>query len=120
MIRYRPARTEPGVNPPAPVESEETSRPTGDEEGLRRRAASATEGLARSVAIFETEEIASPQEGQKREPSGISAEQPEQRITLCKSYREASGNADERSDLVHSARAQRGQDLVGPEAAASC
>ena len=87
MIRYRSARTEPGVNPPASIESEEASRPTGDEEGLRRRAASATEGLARFVAICETEEIASPQEGQKREPSGISAEQLGQRITLRESYR---------------------------------
>ena len=89
MIRYRSARTEPGVNPPASIESEEASRPTGDEEGLRRRAAFATEGLARFVAICEAEEIASPQEGQKREPSGISAEQLGQRITLRESYRMA-------------------------------
>ena len=39
------------MNPPASIESEEASRPTGDEDGLRRRAASATEGLARFVAI---------------------------------------------------------------------
>lgn len=86
MIRYRSARIDPGVNPPASIESEEASRPTGDELGLRRRAASATEGLARFVAICETEEIASPQDGQKPEPSGASAEQRRQRITLRESY----------------------------------
>ena len=79
------------MNPPASIESEEASRPTGDEDGLRRRAASATEGLARFVAICETEEIASPQEGQKREPPGISAEQLGQRITLRESYRKTPG-----------------------------
>jgi hypothetical protein len=82
-----------GVNPPASIESEEASRPTGDDDGLRRRAASATEGLARFVAICETEEIASPQEGQKREPSGVSAGQLGQRITLHESYRKMPGNS---------------------------
>jgi len=64
------------------IESEEASRPTGaEEDGLRRRAASATDGVARFVGICETDETASPQAGQKREESGTSAEQLGQRIT---------------------------------------
>jgi predicted phage terminase large subunit-like protein len=113
MIRYRSAKTEPGVNPPASIESDEASRPTGDEDGLRRRAASATEGLATLVAICETDEIASPQEGQKRKPSGNSAEQLGQRITLPESYRAA-------PDTLPSSRPRpEGQDLVRAAAAFS-
>ena len=74
MIRNRSARTAPGVNPPDAIESEETSRPTGAEDGLRLRAASATDGDARFVGIWDTEEIPSPQDGQNRAEAGTSAE----------------------------------------------
>ncbi|HEY6147730.1 MAG TPA: hypothetical protein VIZ69_08520, partial [Thermoanaerobaculia bacterium] len=67
---------------------EDARRPTTEEEGTRRRAASATDGDARFVGIRETEEdTASPHEGQKRELSGVSAEQLGQRVTLRGSYR---------------------------------
>jgi hypothetical protein len=68
------------VNPPAPMTSEEASRPTGAEEGLRLLAASATDGVASPVGICEIEEIASPQDGQNRAVSGASVEQVGQRI----------------------------------------
>jgi hypothetical protein len=70
------------VKPPASIESEEASRPTGAEDGLRRRAASATDAVAMWVGIWETEPIARPQDGQKRAPSSISAEQVGQRTTV--------------------------------------
>src|SRR6266542_7170612 len=60
--------------------SEEASRPTGAEEGLRLLAASATEGVASPVGICENEEIASPQDGQNRAVSGASVEHVGQRI----------------------------------------
>jgi hypothetical protein len=68
MIRYRSARTAPGVNPPAWIESDDASRPTLEEDG-GRRAARATDGDARPVGSWETEEIASPHSGQKRTDS---------------------------------------------------
>jgi hypothetical protein len=70
------------VNPPASITSEEASRPTGAEEGLRLLAASATDGVARPVGICEIEEIASPQDGQNRAVSGASVEHAGQRINL--------------------------------------
>ena len=73
------------MKPPASIESDEARRPTTEEEDRpRRTAACATDGDGRFVGSCETEEreAASPQEGQKREPAGISAEQLEQRITL--------------------------------------
>jgi hypothetical protein len=70
------------VKPPASIESEDASRPTGAEEGLRRRAASATDGVASPVGNCEIEEIACPHEEQKRTESASSAEQLGHRITL--------------------------------------
>ncbi len=78
MIRYRSTMTAPGVKPPASIESEEASRPTGEEEG-GRRAAAATEGVANPVGIWDREERGSPHEEQKRPESETSAEQCEQR-----------------------------------------
>jgi hypothetical protein len=75
MIRYRSASIAPGVNPPACTESEDASLPTLEDGGLRRCAASATEGEARFVGSWETEDTASPQEGQKRAPSETAAAQ---------------------------------------------
>ena len=68
------------MNPPDSITSEEASRPTGAEEGLRLLAASATDGVASPVGICEIEEIASPQDGQNRAVSGASVEQVGQRI----------------------------------------
>ena len=70
MIRYRSASTEPGVNPPCSIASGEARRPKGAEEGLRRFAFSSTEGVARPVGSCDMEEIACPQDGQKRASSG--------------------------------------------------
>src|SRR5215472_1473147 len=86
MMRYRSARIAPGVKPPTSIESEEASRPTTEEEEgprPRRTAASATDGVARFVGICESEEeeTALPHDWQKRDSSGISAEQVRQRIT---------------------------------------
>ncbi len=75
MIRYRSASIAPGVNPPAWIESEDANLPTFEDDGFRRRAASATEGEARPVGSWETEDTACPQEGQKRAPSGTAAAQ---------------------------------------------
>lgn len=79
MILYRSARTAPGAKP-SPGDVAEESRPTGEEEGVRRWAACASEGVARPVGIAERELIAAPQEEQKRPESGTSEEQPGQRI----------------------------------------
>jgi hypothetical protein len=79
MIRYRSARTTPGVNPTISMTSAEASLPTfEDEPGFGRRAAAATDGEAMFVGSWETDETASPQEGQKRAESGIPALQLEQ------------------------------------------
>jgi hypothetical protein len=50
------------------------------EEGTRRAAASATEGVASPVRAWEIEESGSPQEAQKRASSETSEEQAEQRV----------------------------------------
>jgi len=60
------------VKPPASIESEEARRPTFDEDA-GRRAAAATDGEARFVGNWETDEIASPQAEQKRAGSGTPA-----------------------------------------------
>jgi hypothetical protein len=75
----------PGVKPPASIESDEASRPTFEEE-CGRLAASATEGEARFVGSCETDDTASPQEGQKRAEPGTSEEQVGQRITASRFY----------------------------------
>ena len=66
----------PGVNPPASMESDVASRPTLEDDGGRRAAAAATEGLARFVGIRDTEDSASPHSGQKRADSGTPKPQP--------------------------------------------
>ena len=66
------------------MESDEARRPMCDDGD--RRAAAATEGDARFVGICETDDTASPQEGQKRKESGISEEQDGQRITGLEFY----------------------------------
>ena len=68
------------MKPPAGIESDEARRPTFEGVGSRR-AASATEGEARLVGSCETDDTASPHEGQKREEPGISEAQDGQRIT---------------------------------------
>jgi hypothetical protein len=55
--------------------------PPGDD-GLRRCAALATEGVAARVGICEAEPIARPQEAHNRAPSSVSTEQSGQRITV--------------------------------------
>jgi hypothetical protein len=65
-MRYRSARTTPGVNPPAGTESDEARRPTGIDDGLRRRAAASTDGDARFVGSCETDETGSPHAEQNR------------------------------------------------------
>ena len=60
MIRYRSPSTVPAPNAPPSIESEEASRPTGTDEGLRRATAAATEGEARPVGARETELTAWP------------------------------------------------------------
>jgi hypothetical protein len=69
MIRYRSARTTPGVNPPVGIESDDTRRPTLEEAVYGRRAAASTEGDARFVGSRDTEESGSPHSGQKRAAS---------------------------------------------------
>src|SRR5262245_12296022 len=74
MIRYRSARTTPGVKPPTSMTSADASRPTFEEEpGFGRRAAAATDGEAMFVGSWETDETASPQAEQKRADSGTPA-----------------------------------------------
>jgi hypothetical protein len=60
------------VKPPASIESDEARRPTGADEGLRRRARAFTDGDARFVGSCEAEEIeiGPPQSAQKRADSG--------------------------------------------------
>src|SRR6266508_513826 len=92
--------------------SEEASRPTGVEEGLRLLAASATDGVASPVGICEIGEIASPQDGQNRAVSGASVEQVGQRIKP--------GILSERNEnpigkeLLRSRLAERGGDNPSP------
>lgn len=84
-MRYRSASIAPGVKPPAWIESEDASFPTLEDVGLRRCAASATEGEARFVDSWETEDTPSPQEGQKRAPSGTAAAQLGHGVKACDS-----------------------------------
>src|SRR5262252_8754200 len=78
----------PGVNPPASIESEEARRPTREEEpGLGRRAAAATDGEARLVGSWETDETASPQAEQKRADAETSQPHFGQGINVCEFYR---------------------------------
>ena len=70
------------MKPPESIESVGARRPTFEEDGVRRRAASATEGDARFVGICETEEIPSPQDGQNRAGTGTSAAHLGQRIKV--------------------------------------
>src|SRR5689334_388709 len=74
MIRYRSASTVPGVKPPRSMESEEARRPTRDGVGARR-AAAATDGDAMFVGSSDTDETASPHDGQNRDASGSSEAQ---------------------------------------------
>ncbi len=69
------------MKPPESIASDDASFPTF-EDGLRRLAASATEGEARFVGIRETEETDSPQAGQKRAEPGTSDEHFGQRIKV--------------------------------------
>lgn len=80
MIRYRSARTAPGVNPPTWIESDDASLPTREEDG-GRCAFRAIEGDATFVGSCDTDDTDSPQEGQKRAESGISEEQAGQGVT---------------------------------------
>ena len=68
------------MKPPVSIESEDASRPTLDDDA-GRLAASATDGDARFVGIWDTDDTAPPQAGQKRADPGTSAEQEGQRIT---------------------------------------
>ena len=79
-MRYRSARIVPGENPPPSSDGEEARRPTGLSEVPRRRAASATDGVARPVGSWDWDPEGAPQAGQKRLASGKSAEQEEQRM----------------------------------------
>ena len=72
----------PGANPPTATESEEASRPIGDEEGNRRLAASASSGECSPVGICDSEESALPHSGQNRAEEGASIEQLGQRDKL--------------------------------------
>src|SRR6476469_9999105 len=85
MIRYRSARTAPGVNPPAGIESDDACRPTRDDEG-GRCALCAIDGDATFVGSCDTDDTASPHEGQKRPESGISDEQAGQGVTETRFY----------------------------------
>src|SRR6266542_5863799 len=82
MIRYRWARTVPGAKPPPSSDGEEPRRPTGLSDAPRRRAASATDGVARPVGSCDREPAGAPQAGQKRLASRNSAEHEEQRIVF--------------------------------------
>ena len=62
------------MKPPASIESDEASRPTFEEDGPRRRAASATEADAMFVGSCETDDTDSPHFGQKLASTGVSAE----------------------------------------------
>jgi len=103
--------TAPGVKPPTSIESEETRRPT-PEEGLRWRAASTAEGVARPVGICEKELIAAPQEEQKRPESETSEEQLGQRINSPESYPEESSSLQARRGEDRPLR-ERGPKPVG-------
>jgi hypothetical protein len=82
MMRYRSAKTVPGVKASARTDSGAAIRPT-TEDGVR---GSGRAGVgARPVGICEIELIGEPQEGQKRPASEISAEQPGQRNNLRES-----------------------------------
>jgi len=80
MIRYRSARTAPGVNPPASIESDDASRPTREDDG-GRCAFRATDGDAMFVGSCDTDDTDSPHEGQKRAEVGTSEEQAGQGVT---------------------------------------
>jgi hypothetical protein len=105
MIRYRSASIAPGVNPPAWTESEDASLPTLEDDGLRRRAASSTEGEARFVGSWETEDTPSPQEGQKRAPSGTAAAQLGHGVKACDS---SAGRKDKGGPQAARIRIERG------------
>ena len=62
-MRYRSARTAPGVNPPTWIESDDASRPTRDEDG-GRCAFRAIDGDATFVGSCDTDDRDSPHEGQ--------------------------------------------------------
>jgi hypothetical protein len=66
---FRRSRTQ---EPPTSIESEDASRPTGAEEGVRPRDAFGYRRVANPVGFCESEEIACPQEEQKRTESATS------------------------------------------------
>lgn len=73
MMRYRPASTMPGVNPPAGIGPEEIRRPTGEEIiGAPASAAGTAGDSAVSVGICEADAIGAPQLLQKRLSVGTS------------------------------------------------
>jgi hypothetical protein len=61
-MRYRPANTIPGVNPPTGNESEEIRRPTG--EAIAAAATGAAGDSNSAVVACESEPAGTPQEGQ--------------------------------------------------------
>src|SRR5215471_7984833 len=85
-IRYRSPSTAPGSKPLGCPGSESARRPTGVEEGGRRRAAAASEGVASAVGIRETELASRPHEEQKRADASRSAEQKGQRVKCAELY----------------------------------
>ena len=90
MIRYRSARTAPGVNPPAWIESDDASLPTREDDG-GRCAFRATDGDAMFVGSCDTEDTGSPHSGQKRAALGTSDEQAGQGVTGTRFYAPPAG-----------------------------
>src|SRR5215831_14095827 len=86
MIRYRSARTAPGVNPPAWIESDDASFPTRDEDG-GRCAFCATDGDATFVGSCDTDDTASPHDEQNRAASETPDPHVGQAIKMRGSYR---------------------------------
>jgi len=85
MTRYRSPTIDPGANPAPSLDADMgASRPIAEADGTRgdpeADGAAFEEGVASPVAIWEIDDRASPQEGQKRLPTGTCAEQAGQRI----------------------------------------